>query len=55
MGNTVLSIPFTFTFIAIAAALKSYDWQPDQAALSLGASRFQKPSWVKCRKKLRFS
>ncbi|OYR15847.1 binding-protein-dependent transport systems inner membrane component domain protein [Brucella thiophenivorans] len=48
MGNTVLSIPFTF--IAIAAALNSYDWQPDQAALSLGASRFQKPSWVKCRK-----
>lgn len=39
IGHTVLSIPFTF--VAIAAVLKSYDWRLDQAALSLGAGRFQ--------------
>ncbi|MDS1137694.1 ABC transporter permease subunit [Nitratireductor indicus] len=39
IGHTVLSIPFTF--VAIAAVLKGYDWRLDQAAASLGAGRFQ--------------
>jgi len=38
IGHTLLAIPFTF--IAIGAVLKGYDWRLDQAAATLGAGRF---------------
>lgn len=37
IGHTLLAIPFTF--IAIGAVLKGYDWRLDQAAATLGAGR----------------
>ncbi|WP_245964183.1 ABC transporter permease subunit [Roseovarius spongiae] len=37
IGHTLLAIPFTF--IAIGAVLKGYDWQLDDAASTLGAGR----------------
>lgn len=37
IGHTLLAIPFTF--IAIGAVLKGYDWRLNQAAETLGASR----------------
>ena len=38
IGHTLLAIPFTF--IAIGAVLKGYDWRLDQAAATLGAGRW---------------
>lgn len=37
IGHTLLAIPFTF--IAIGAVLKGYDWRLNQAAATLGAGR----------------
>lgn len=37
IGHTLLAIPFTF--IAIGAVLKGYDWQLNQAAATLGAPK----------------
>ncbi len=37
IGHTVLAVPFTF--VTMAAVLKSYDWRLDQAAATLGANR----------------
>ncbi|MGO4854012.1 ABC transporter permease subunit [Phaeovulum sp. W22_SRMD_FR3] len=37
LGHTLLAIPFTF--IAIGAVLKGYDWRLNQAAATLGAGR----------------
>lgn len=39
IGHTVLALPFAL--VAVSAVLKSYDWRLDQAAATLGASRFQ--------------
>jgi putative spermidine/putrescine transport system permease protein len=39
IGHTLLAIPFTF--IAIGAVLKGYDWRLDQAAATLGAGRIK--------------
>lgn len=38
IGHTVLALPFAL--VAVAAVFKSYDWRLDQAAATLGASRF---------------
>ncbi|MDB5374680.1 MAG: transporter permease, partial [Belnapia sp.] len=39
LGHTVLALPFTF--VTVAAVLKGYDWRLDQAAATLGATRFK--------------
>jgi len=39
LGHTVISVPFVV--VTIMAVLKNYDHRLDQAALSLGASKFQ--------------
>ncbi len=39
LGHAVLALPFTF--VTVAAVLKGYDWRLDQAAATLGATRFQ--------------
>lgn len=39
LGHAVLAMPFVF--ITVAAVLKGYDWRLDQAAATLGASRFR--------------
>lgn len=39
IGHVVLALPFTF--VTIAAVLKSHDWRLDQAASTLGANRLK--------------
>jgi putative spermidine/putrescine transport system permease protein len=39
IGHTVLAVPFVF--VTVAAVLKGYDWQLDQAAGVLGANRLR--------------
>lgn len=39
LGHTVLALPFTF--VTVAAVLQGYDWRLDQAAATLGATRFK--------------
>lgn len=39
LGHTVLALPFVF--VTVAAVLKGYDWRLDQAAATLGATRWR--------------